>query len=104
MDLLILHLQYFFQTFQVLFDVFIRRQSVLQTAESVRGADMNLYSTLVSQTLVPGAVTCSSYHYLVICALAKSFFESLCSVPKAQVLKGQRVHLILVIRPTSSTC
>lgn len=40
----------------------------------------------------------SSYHYLLVCAPAQSFFKALRSVSEAAVLKCQRVHLILDVQ------
>lgn len=109
MNLLILHLQNFFQTLQVLLDVFIWFQSILATADNVSQnhyqslKTMNKalsYTATVTKAVnkMSCAVWCSSYHYLLICAPAQSFFKTLGSVSEATILKRQRVHLILVTR------
>lgn len=52
----------------------------------------------LSNKILSCNVSCSSYHYLLICALAKSLLESLGSVSQTTILKRQRVHLILLTR------
>lgn len=95
-DLLIFHLQNFFQAFQILLNVFIRRQSILKNSSKCQDQPLKPVKPDFFKILF---IFCyCSYHYLLVCALAESLLKSLCSVSKASILEGQRVHLILVSR------